>query len=885
MAGETVTDDFLAAAAWTCCSTAPGAATDPSGLAELHPEWIPAPVPGTAAGALRAAGTPGLLEADYDGRDWWWRCEFPGAPVPARLLLGGVATVADVWLNQDHVGHTENMLVGHEYDVAVRDTNVLVIRCAALAPLLAAKRPRPRWKSMLATHQNLRWFRTTLLGRQPGWTVTPPPVGPWRPVRMEPPAPIRFVQRQVHAHIDAKGDGIVDVSFLIEGSGVAKPSGSDTYVLHVGEASGPLDVGPPDQRQNVRISGSVRIPQAERWWPHTHGSQPLYGMAMESDRQVRVDLGNIGFRTVEVDREDGAFELRVNGQLIFCRGAAWFPIDPVTMVASEEDLLRTLSLVREAGMNMVRIPGGTVYEDQRFWNLCDELGIMVWQDCMLGYLDPPDDEAFEEDLGTELTQVLGELGGRPSLMVLCGGQELEEQAAMFGLSREKWSFPLVTEKLPRLAEELLPGVPYVVSSPTGGDLPFRVDVGVSHYFGVGTFLRPIDDARRANVRFMSEGLAFGVPPERQTVDEVCGGAIRAGHDPGWKRSVHHDTGRALDLEDVREFYVHQVFGIDAHMLRHLNPERSLDLGRAAVAEVMARVFSEWRRPGSPCAGGLLIALRDLMPGPGWGIIDALGRPKAPWFALRRVFSPIAVLVTDEGVNGLRLHLLNDTAAEFTGSVRVTLYQRGELLSEVGQQIVVIPARGGIEIEATALFDGFRDISYAYRFGPLTYDVVSVSLMTDGQGALALGAAHMTSTDERSAVDPTVVSQVHWLPGGPCRQVEGHLGLTAHAHPAAAGSWDLHVATRRFAQSVAIDAPGWRPSDSWFHLEPGGTRVVRLHPERSASLTGGVRSGEDVHERPPIGVIRALNLQSPVSIAVAEGAGPATSNTGSTEVTA
>jgi beta-galactosidase/beta-glucuronidase len=85
-------------------------------------------------------------------------------------------------------------------------------------------------------------------------------------------------------------------------------------------------------------------------------------------------------------------------------------------------------------MNMVRIPGGTVYEDERFWDLCDELGIMVWQDCMLGYTDPPEDEAFEAAVVAELEQVFGRLGGRPALAVVCGGQEIEEQAAMFGLS-------------------------------------------------------------------------------------------------------------------------------------------------------------------------------------------------------------------------------------------------------------------------------------------------------------------------------------------------------------------------------------------------------------------------------------------------------------------
>jgi beta-mannosidase len=861
MAADSMPGDLLAGSTWTCCSTVDGRANDPASLADVPVEWIPATVPGTAAGALRDGGLPGLLEVDYDGRDWWFRCAFDAPPAPMVLRLDGLATVADVWLNGDHVCHSENMLVGHDVDVTVGPSNVLLIRCAALTPLLGRKRPRPRWKTMLTTHQGLRWFRTTLLGRQPGWTVTPPPVGPWRPVRLVPPPPVALVTRWVQARVEddagSAGAGLVEVSLLVrEAADAPRPSGN--VILQVGEVSEPMVAQSPDAQGNVRLSGSARLPDVERWWPHTHGSQPLYPVSVAWGDGPSIDLGHVGFRSASVDRSDGGFELSVNGQPVFCRGAAWFPIDPVSMVIGDDELRRTLSLVREAGMNMLRIPGGTVYEDQRFWDLCDELGIMVWQDCMLGYLDPPDDEEFTASLVAELTEVLGQLGGRPSLMVLCGGQELEEQAAMFGLPREKWAFPIVTETVPALAERMLPGLPYVVSSPTGGDLPFRVDVGISHYFGVGTFLRPLDDARRANVRFMSEGLAFGVPPERQTVDEACGGAVRAGHDPGWKRSVHHDTGRALDLDDVREFYVHEVFGVDATMMRHLDPERSLDLGRAAVAEVMATVLSEWRRPGSPCAGALLIALRDLMPGPGWGIIDALGRPKAPWFALRRVLAPLAVLVTDEGVNGLRLHLVNDTAAPFAGSVRVSLFQRGEMRSEVGEQAVLIPPRGAVEVEATSLFDGFRDLSYAYRFGPLAYDVVAAELVAASAGV---------DRDGQEAEAP-VASEVVWLPGGCGRPREADLGLTATVQPGPEGTWDLHLATRRFAQSVAIDAPGWRPQDSWFHLVPGGRRIVRLHPENS----GKARPSEEVARRPS-GEVRALNLQGSVGISMGADAQP------------
>jgi len=749
--------------------------------------------------------------------------------------LDGLATVADVWFGGVHVLHSENMFVPHRVDVgAVAAGDELVVRFAALAPLLDGRRPRPRWKTQMANHQSLRWFRTSLLGRQPGWAVTPAPVGPWRPVRLEPAAAARVGARRVVATCDDGAGGLVSVTVRLTGvTGV--PDRARLRVGRVGGATPGPDVdGPVAVRRDgddLVVEGDVTVPAVERWWPHTHGPQPLYDVTLEVGDET-VDLGRVGFRTVVLDRSDGGFQLVVNGVEVFCRGACWWPVDPVGLYADDADLRATLALGRAAHMNMVRIPGGTVYEDDRFWDLCDELGIMVWQDCMLGYVDPPEDETFEAAVVAELEQVFGALGGRAALAVVCGGQEIEEQAAMFGLARQKWGCPLIEKTIPALAAQLLPGVPYVSSSPTGGDLPFQPDTGDCHYWGVGSYLRPSDDARRSGIRFMSEGLAFATPPERRTVEEACGGAGRAGHDPQWKQALHHDTGRSWDLEDVRDHYVHELLGIDPHLLRYLDPERALDLGRAVVAELLARTLGEWRRPGSTCAGGLIVALRDLVPGAGWGVIDALGRPKAPWFALRRVLAPVAVLVTDEGLNGLHLHVVNDTATSFGGEVTVELFARGELRVEGVSRTVTIPARGHLVLEAGALFEGFRDLSYSYRFGPPSYDVVAVGLH-DGDGA--------------------VVSEVVHLPSGLDRPFESDVGLGATARLRADGTWSLSVTTRRLAQWVVVEVPGFTPSDSWFHLAPGATRTLGLHADDGAGR--------------PAGHVRALNVQSTARIAV------------------
>src|SRR5262249_934027 len=147
-------------------------------------------------------------------------------------------------------------------------------------------------------------------------------------------------------------------------------------------------------------------------------------------------------------------------------------------------------------------------------------------------------------------------------------------------------------------------VPFVASTPTGGVLPFRLDVGVSHYFGVGAYRRPIEDARRARVRFASECLGFANVPCDQTIDEFMQGEVPTNH-ARWKVRVPRDEGGPWDFDDVRDHYVRALFGIDPSGLRMTDINRYLELGRVATGEVMAAALAEWRRAGSECRGALV----------------------------------------------------------------------------------------------------------------------------------------------------------------------------------------------------------------------------------------------------------------------------------------
>ncbi len=764
--------------------------------------WHPAVVPGTAAGALRAAG---LWSWDtprrFDAEEWWWRTRFAG---DRRAVLGldGLATLADVWLNGAPIVASDNMFRAHELPVELRGDNQLVIRCRALEPHLAVKRPRPRWRVPMLEEQQLRWVRTTLLGRTPGWSPPAAAVGPWRPVWLEQWSGPTVGDVAVASRLEGNS-GIVEVAAVL-GEGVDAAS---LIVARGGErVVGGLahDAG--------RWRGSAAIPAPALWWPHTHGEPACYAISIETrgpGGPATVDLGSTGFRTVTLDRDDGDFAVRINGVRVFCRGACWTPLDAVTLGATPEAYRAAVAQVRAAGMNMIRVGGMMIYEADELYDALDAAGVLLWQDLMFANMDYPEDPAFIANVTAEVDQQTARLQARPCLAIVCGNSEGEQQAAMWGAPRERWAPPLFHEVLPAIVRDRLPGTPYTPSSAHGGAFPHAANAGPSSYYGVGAYLRPLEDARRAEVRFASECLAFANIPAPGGLP--VGAALRV-HHPLWKRRSPRDLGAGWDFDDVRDHYVARLFGVDPVALRIVDHERYLALGRAATGEVMAQVFAEWRRARSTCRGGLIWFLRDLWPGAGWGVVDAHGAPKPCWHALRRALAPVALAITDEGVNGLAIHAVNDRAAPIAARLDLVLYRAGEIVVGHGGADVTIPAHGAVELPAAALFDDFLDLSFAYRFGPPTAQVLHATLEAAG----------------------APLGEAFWFPAGMPSALELDIGLAA----ALAGD-ELTVRTRRFAQSVSIDAHNALPDDDGFHLAPGQSRTVTLRRTGPGPLSGAV----------------------------------------------
>jgi beta-mannosidase len=254
---------------------------------------------------------------------------------------------------------------------------------------------------------------------------------------------------------------------------------------------------------------------------------------------------------------------------------------------------------------------------------------------------------------------------------------------------------------------------------------------------------------------------------------------------------------------------------------------------------MEATFSEWRRPGSTCRGALVFWLKDFWDGAGWGVIDAGGMPKSVYFHLARVLQPATLVCTDEGLNGVFFHAINETPRALNVTLVVSLYRAGEIVVATGERAVTLEPRTTTTFRADSLLGRFADSAYAYRFGPPGHDVVLGEL--------------------RAGVE--VVARAFHFPLGRRFPQELDLGLTAR-FVTQQGRPGVEVSTRRFAQCVSLDIPGHVPADDSFHLEPGGRRWV---PLRSRAGATGLR-----------GLVRALNGLGSVPIAAESSEGRGTS---------
>ena len=816
-----------------------------------------AQVPGCVHTDLLAAGAiPDPWYRDNEKRIHWvcqraWEYERE-IEVPASLLgharvvlrCEGLDTLATVRINGREVLRADNMFRTWEVDVKpflAEGSNRIAVRFDSTIPYMRERDAEcrvPGWNIYHEDFYGRSYIRKMACAYGWDWGLVAPTAGIWRPMRLEGRdgaiADLRI--RQEHG----PGGVALEIEAAIEGEG-------DRVRVVLAREGGPEQVVEAEVRDGAAHL-RIAVEDPALWWPNGMGDQPLYHLSVvlcAGARELDARERRIGLRTIELVRRPDSFgesfRFRVNGRDIFSKGANWIPCDLFPSRIPDATYRDLLTAAAASGMNMIRVWGGGFYEEERFYDLCDALGLLVWQDFMFACAAYPSfDRGFMENVRAEAMDNIRRLRHRACLALWCGNNEIEQ-----GLVKwvdNGWDDRAMPEgDYKRLFDELLPGLvceldgatPYWPCSPhTPGSNrkefndPTRGD---AHAWSVWFGGEPIEAQRNWTFRFMSE-FGFQSFPELRTVESFSEPEDRSL--TSWVMDYHQRSGMGNQT-------------IFKYLLDWFCPpkdlESSLWLTQLTQALCIQYAADHARRIQGRMDGLLYWQLNDLWPGATWSSIDVFGRWKALQFFARRFFEPVHVSLLESLKDStVEVHISNHRPGRAEVTLEWALFDLdGARLAE-GSAPVTVASQSNVKAMTLDCGVHRHRGGSAPLPGPIQHGVLTP---IEGDRDLLVFARVLEGGVEISREIATFARPKHLRLRPPTIVIEPE---------------DLGNHRWRFVLTTDVPSP-WvrldlgeieaRPSDNFFHLVPGVPLAVE------ATLPAGV-SRETVR-----GAVRAVPLAS------------------------
>ncbi len=676
--------------------------------------WLPASVPGTVHQDLLAAGRipdpfVGLNENEVQWvgeADWLYRCAFDldTALLDAGqldLCLDGLDTFATVWLNGQQVLTSDNMFVPQRLPVAeLLRPGENELRLLFESALRRGQQRQAEYSVLTAWNGDFSRLYVRKAQYAFGWDWGPCLItaGPWLPIRLE--AYTRRID-EIHCPVEVAPDlshATLPITVTLDAEG----AGLTVRLELFGPTQEALDAATlPVAGNQVEHRFEVSAPQL--WWPNGSGAQPLYRLvatllredAALDRRELRLGLRRLRLVQEPLADEPGTtFLFEVNNTPIFCGGANWIPDDSFLPRITPERYRAQVQAAADANMNMLRVWGGGIYESDAFYDACDELGLLVWQDFAFACGIYPALDWFQASVKAEAEAAVRRLRHHPSLALWCGNNEDYQVAESVGAYDPTFEGDFTQTRFParEIYERLLPAVcaaldptrPYWRGSPYGGASTRDQTVGDRHTWDVwhGQMADYHDYPRFAG-RFVSE---FGM--QSLPSMEVIAASV-----PPEER---YPQSRAL------EFHNKATDG-PRRLIAYLNdtvriPERLEDYLYASQlmqAEALAAAYRGWRRRfGGPgryaVAGALVWQLNDCWPVTSWAIVDSALRPKPAWYVIKRALAPLTVELA-RAANGAEVWAVNGLQSTLEAELVLRLWQLdGQPIREERRAVVLAP---------------------------------------------------------------------------------------------------------------------------------------------------------------------------------------------------
>ena len=647
-----------------------------------HSGWLTTTVPSSVFNSLIQAGQ--IKQNDIDAmpedfswvsrKSWIYRKIFDVPDQLLRcdriaLLFEGLDTIASIWLNNKLIGKTNNMFIPFRFDVSnllkPRDNSLLV----KFEPAVRyAKKLMNRYTTFSESDfENPHRVYVRKAQYQFGWDWCPPlpGCGIWRAVRLE--GVKKAGLADLHVRTVDCNQHYADIKIAIQLDTIATEKFVCRLTLsHNGQSiEQNLTFNPGDTSQSTLI----RIERPALWWPAGYGPQNLYLLALQlrsGDEIIDQIQRKVGIRTAKLNRSSGEhytrpkqeggekFQFEVNGRRIFAKGANWVPASIFAGSVTDSDYEKLLKAAKNANINMLRVWGGGYYETDRFYQLCDQFGIMVWQDFMFACAYYPDRHWFLEEVEKEAAAIIKQLRNHPCLILWCGNNEIDwmHNTAMFGKGKKFYGKQIYHQLLPKLVVELDGDKDYIPTTPLRttdsaeqiADRKRNLNAmrsalyATEHQWDVWSGHKPIREylcPAKDIPKFVTE---FGLQsmPNMETIKNLCP-AERLQIGSRWTEKYNYQ----VDGNSRLYRYIGDLFGTAKDF------QQFIYLSQITQARAVKTYVEHLRAHNFRNSGVLFWQFNDCCPAISWSAIDYMKRPKALYYYAKRFFAKLLITVVSQ----------------------------------------------------------------------------------------------------------------------------------------------------------------------------------------------------------------------------------------------
>lgn len=659
--------------------------------------WMTASVPGDVHSTL--IGRKLIDDPFYGHNDlkcqwveekvWWYRSTFEFNENVEKedryeLIFEGLDTFATVYLNGVELGSTENMFISHTFDVTrelKQGKNVLAVK---FDPVHVHVKDKVQYYWSGFSKKRI-WTRKAQ--SHYGWDWGPRLVaaGMWKDVHLEKRTCAKIDHVFARTTLITVDQACVEMDVAIDSFVKGKE-----YTIAASLTYGDENFSGSVKVERGKVTLKLDVADPKLWWTHDIGTPNLYQLNVELFADgVKVDgkTQSFGIRTIEVQQRDEAgnysFTFVLNGEKVFAKGANWIPIDSFIGAVPDTRYKHLIRMAKDANMNMLRVWGGGIYEKDVFYEECDRLGILVWQDFMFACALYPDyNKNFMNNVREEIVHVVKRLRNHPCLAIWCGNNEndwlYEALSASGEIPHPFYGEKIYHELMPELLEELDSTRLFWPSSPFGGNDHNSREQGDTHNWQVwhGN-MEPRQFGEPQRVNYSVEGLSFKNFKKDTTLFASEFGMHASSNRYTLERNIPKDQFFWGSEEMAyRNKDIHHPKGIllmEGYTGVPTNLDEYISFSMLTQAEGLKYGIEHYRRNKPHTSGALFWQLNDCWPGTSWSVIDYYLLPKASYHYARKFYSPILLSIDHEPGKPLNVWVVNDRLEGYQDDIELAVY--------------------------------------------------------------------------------------------------------------------------------------------------------------------------------------------------------------------